>query len=75
MEFLPLLLCVCLFGRFVSVVVVAGFCHGFVVVVVACLFDLLVCRFVLIMTSALLKLGLSNRVVLSADFFFFLIYK
>ena len=46
---------VCLFSRFVSVVVVVGFCHGVVVAIVACLFDLLVCRFVLLLVCALLK--------------------
>ena len=60
---------VCLSSRFVSVVVVVGFCHGLVVAVVACLLDLLVCRFVLFMTCALLKLEMSNRVVLRTDFF------
>ena len=44
------------------------FCRGFfVVAVVACLFDLLVC---LIMTCALLKYDLSIRVVLGIEAFF-----
>ena len=50
--------------------VVVRFCHGFVVAIDCCLFDLLVCRFVLFMTCALLKM-LSNRVVLSTNFYVF----
>ena len=44
----------------------------FVVAVVACLLDLLVFKFVLFMTCALLKLELLNRVVLRIHFYLFL---
>ena len=66
---------VCLFSRFVSVVVVAGFCRGFVVAIVAFLFDLLVCRFVLFLICALLKwrcrIGLYYALIFFFFFFFF----
>ena len=50
----------------------SGFYRGFfVVAVVACLFDLSVCRFVglFVMTCALLKFELTVRVVLGTIFF------
>ena len=73
-ELLVLIMSFVLFNRFGSVVVVVGFCHGFVVAIVARLFDLMVCRFVLFMTRDLLKwscrVGLYYALILFFMYFF-----